>query len=78
MKFRIAMALATVVMLLTPLMALADDSDQPALPDGRIVMYRDQVGLPSSSMALIWLMFIVVAMLMLAVMFKSAKRSHLD
>ncbi len=77
MKFRIAMALAVAVTLLSPVLSLADDSDQ-VLPDGRVAMYRDQVGLPPSGTQLMWFIFIIVAIISLAVMFKSAHRSHLD
>jgi hypothetical protein len=77
MKIRIAMALAAAVTLLSPVLALADDNDL-VLPDGRIAMYHDQLGLPPSGTQLMWFIFIVVAIISLAVLFKSAHRSHLD
>jgi hypothetical protein len=77
MKIRIAMALAAAVTLLSPVLALADDSDL-VLPDGRVAMYRDQLALPPSGTELMWFIFIVVAIISMAVLFKSAHRSHLD
>jgi hypothetical protein len=76
MKIRIAMALAVAMTLLSPVLALADEPDVPA--DGRIAMYHDQLALPASGLTLIWFIFIVLGIISLAVMFKSAKRSHLD
>jgi cytochrome c-type biogenesis protein CcmH/NrfF len=75
MKIRIATALAWAAPLVFPVLALADDPDTH---DGRIASYSTNVALDPGTVALLWLMFIVLAIITLAVLFKSARRTHLD
>ncbi len=56
--------------------ALADD--EPEVYDARLLGYDKTTQLDSSSTALIWLLLIVLIVLCVGVMFKDARRSHLD
>ncbi|MGD1278671.1 MAG: hypothetical protein ABR964_15775 [Tepidisphaeraceae bacterium] len=59
----------------TPLAALADEK-QPY--DGRLEGYGRSVTLDSSSGSLLWLLLIGLAIVILSVLFKNARRTHLD
>lgn len=79
MKHRLLGLYFALACLLTPLMALAKGEDEDAqFLEGRLEGYTDNVRLPSSSTGLTWLMFIFLAVVALAVLFKNSKRTHLD
>jgi len=65
--------------LATPLSvwARSDDSDS-SVYDARVQGYATPVQLDSGSTALTWLLLIVLAAIAIGVLFKDAKRSHLD
>jgi hypothetical protein len=63
------------ILLATPVLALADDAP---LIDGRLQGYRVTVNTPIGSTALTWLLLIGLGVVCAGVMFMSAKRSHLD
>ena len=67
--------LATVA--LAPMSALADDST-PKDYDGRLDGYTKNVTLDSSGTALTYFLFVGIGVIGLGVLFKNAKRSHLD
>jgi hypothetical protein len=46
--------------------------------DARLDGYANNVAQPSSSTALIWLLFVFLGVVALATLFKDAKRTHLD
>ena len=68
---------ATLVLLSSPLVALAQD-DETVYYDARLEGYAAPVTLDSGSNALTWVLFIILALLALGGMFKDAKRTHLD
>lgn len=79
MKHRVLGMYFAAALLLTPVMALAKGEDEEAqLLEARLEGYTDPVRMSSESTALTWLMFIFLAVVALAVMFKNAKRTHLD
>ena len=53
----------------------ADDAPEH---DGRLEGYSDSVALEKSGVGLTWLLFIVLSLIGCSVLFKNAKRSHLD
>lgn len=59
----------------TPLAALADEK-QPY--DGRLEGYGRSVTLDAGSASLLWLLLIGLAIVIMGVMFKNARRTHLD
>ena len=67
-------ACAAVFMTAAPVLAQEDAPKHDARLDG----YAGNVALPSNSTALIWLLFVFLAVVALAAMFKDAKRTHLD
>jgi hypothetical protein len=69
-------AMAIVLVFSTPIKVLA--SDEPEVYDARLQGYTQTVQLDIASTALIWLLLIVLGALCLGVLFKDAKRSHLD
>ncbi len=78
MKHRIAwFALTAMSLLATPLTALAAEDDEITTPT-RLEGYTSNVKLDASSTALTWLLLIFLAVICIAVLFKNAKRSHLD
>ena len=46
--------------------------------DARLDGYQGTVTVPNDSTALMWLLFIFLAVVAMAVLFKDAKRTHLD
>ena len=68
---------AVVAVLASPLSALADDPEDKVY-DARLEGYGTNLTLPSSSTALMWLLLFVLAAMCVGVMFKNAKRTHLD
>ena len=70
--FKCVLALA----LLWPAAAMAQDEDVKY--DARLDGYENKVHLDSDSTALTWLLLVALAMVAMGVMFKNAKRTHLD
>jgi hypothetical protein len=68
--------LALTLVLSTPLKVLAEDA--PEVYDARLQGYSQTVQIESGSTALTWLLLIALGVLCLGVLFKDAKRSHLD
>jgi hypothetical protein len=68
--------LMAVAALLTPGVALAQD--EAVKNDARLEGYATKVTVDSDSTALSWLLLVFLAMVALGVMFKNAKRTHLD
>ncbi len=71
---RLLRLMGLMVALGLPLMALADDEKKI---DARTINYPNVNNEPLST-ALTWLLMVVVALVALAGLFKSAKRTHLD
>jgi hypothetical protein len=46
--------------------------------DARLEGYQGNVSVANQSTALMWLLFVLLAVIALAVLFKDAKRTHLD
>jgi hypothetical protein len=64
---------------LFPLVALAQDQPKTIAPyDGRLEGYGKQVTLDGGSTALAWLLLILLGAICLGVLFKNARRTHLD
>jgi hypothetical protein len=64
---------------LCPLVALAQDQPKTIAPyDGRLEGYGKEVTLDGGSTALTWLLLIFLGVVCLGVLFKNARRSHLD
>ena len=62
-----------------PLVALAQDQPKTIAPyDGRLEGYGKQVTLDTGSTALTWMLLIFLGLICLGVLFKNARRSHLD
>ncbi len=78
MKRRILCAICSIVVLATPLLALAKGDEDETKPNARYLGYKAQVVVDSRSMAVVWLILIGLIVLGLIVMFKNAKRTHLD
>lgn len=80
-KWRKLIAAFTICLgLLLPGTALAASaSDEEASPhDARTEGYQPHAQVDSNSTALLWLLLAVMSVVALSVMFKSAKRTHLD
>ena len=81
MKHRLyGWCIAMVVLLASPAMTLARKyEEEKEIIDARLEGYQGTgVSLPSSGSALMWLLLLFLAGITVAVMFKDAKRSHLD
>jgi hypothetical protein len=75
----IGCVIAFAAAVLSPLMALAQDQPKTIAPyDGRLEGYGKQVTLDAGSTALTWLLLLFLGMICLGVLFKNARRSHLD
>jgi hypothetical protein len=75
-KLFLCACLAFTLVLSTPVKVLAEDA--PEVYDARLQGYTETVQLDSGSTALTWLLLIALGVLCLGVLFKDAKRSHLD
>jgi len=75
---RVALTIAGVIALMTlPASVWADEAGQDI--DARLEGYASSVRLPEAiSPTLIWMLLAGLAILVVAVLFKNAKRSHLD
>jgi hypothetical protein len=72
-------ALIVATVLMSPLFALAQEEGEKAIYDARLQNYPGgSVTLDSGSTALLTLLLIVMAAVCVGVMFKNAKRTHLD
>jgi len=63
--------------IVSPGTALAQD-EESRIYDARLEGYPGNVRLESRSTALMWLLLVVLAALCVGVMFKNARRTHLD
>ncbi len=73
----IGYVLAAATLLFSPVLALAQDAEDKVY-DARLENYGGTVTLENSSTALMWLLLILLAACCVAVMFKNARRTHLD
>ena len=64
-------------LLISPASVLAQDPEDKVY-DARLEGYGTNLTLESSSTALMWLLLFVLAAMCVGVMFKNAKRTHLD
>jgi hypothetical protein len=71
----IALAWSAAVLLASPASLLAQEDE---VPDARLQGYPQSVTLEGGGTALSWLMLCILAALCIGVMFKNAKRTHLD
>ena len=81
MKQRLLGILCAILLVLsTPALTFARNSEpEREIVDARLEGYdKVNVSLSPSSTALMWLLLIVLTLLCVGVMFKDAKRSHLD
>jgi hypothetical protein len=76
-RWMLGALLAMVLVASAPKPALADD-DEPAEYDARVLSYSKTVDLNSGTTALTWVLLIVLSIVCLGVLFKDAKRTHLD
>jgi hypothetical protein len=60
-----------------PVLAFAQD-EEGEKRDGRLEGYAQKVAMDSGGLGLTWIAFIVLAVIGVSALFKSAKRSHLD
>ncbi len=60
-----------------PVIVIAQE-EESKIYDARLEGYGGTVTLQNSSTALMWLLLVVLAALCVGVMFKNAKRTHLD
>lgn len=80
MKYRLLTLYVALAVLLTPVMVLArssEDEDTVKL-EARLEGYAQTVRMQNSSTALTWLMIGFLSAIAIAVLFKNAKRTHLD
>jgi hypothetical protein len=75
---RVVPIVAGLVVLLAPVIAMAQEDENSKIYDARLEGYPGNVTLDSSSTALLWLLLIVLAAACVGVMFKNARRTHLD
>ncbi len=61
-----------------PLTAMAADTPNPKIYDDRLEVFPRSVTLELSGTALDWLLLIGLSVLILVVLFKHARRTHLD
>ena len=67
---------ATFAVAAAPTIALAQEEDVKV--DARLEGYQTSVTVSNQSTALMWLLFVFLGVVALAVLFKDAKRTHLD
>jgi hypothetical protein len=80
MKYRLMALYVTVAVALAPIIAFAkssEDEDTVKL-EARLEGYTTTVRMASGSTALTWLMIGFLSAVAIAVLFKNAKRTHLD
>ena len=80
MKYRLLTLYVTVAVVLAPVIAFArstEDEDTVKL-EARLEGYTNTVRMTSGSTALTWLLIGFLSAMAIAVLFKNAKRTHLD
>jgi len=78
-RFLIATCVTLATVALTPMSALARQQEpEREIIDARLEGYATNVALPESTTALTWLLFAFLGVVCLSVLFKDAKRTHLD
>ena len=65
-------------MLLTPVLALAQREPEREILDARLEGFPQNVTLEGGGTSLTWLLFVFLGIVCLSVLFKNAKRTHLD
>ena len=70
------LCVAALVVAAGPSAALAQDEEVKV--DARLEGYQTPVTVSNQSTALMWLLFVLLGVIALAVLFKDAKRTHLD
>ena len=80
MKYRLLAFYITLALFLTPVIALAKggEDEETVRLEARLEGYPIQVRMASGSTALTWLMIGFLSAITIAVLFKNAKRTHLD
>ena len=80
MKYRLMSLYVTLAILLTPVIVLARSSEdeETVKLEARLEGYTTKVRLENNSTALTWLMIGFLSAIAIAVLFKNAKRTHLD
>jgi hypothetical protein len=64
--------------LLLPALAMAQDDDSKYHPDARLEGYATSVSTGGATTALTWLLLVFLGVICFSVLFKNAKRTHLD
>jgi hypothetical protein len=78
-RWMLAAALLLVICASAPkTFASSSSEDEPDIYDARLLGYDKTVQLDSGSTALSWVLLIVLGVVTLGVLFKDAKRTHLD
>ena len=78
-RWMLAAALLLVICASAPkTFASSSSDDEPEIYDARLLGYDKTVQLDSGSTALSWVLLIVLGVVTLGVLFKDAKRTHLD
>jgi hypothetical protein len=80
MKYRLMALYVTVAIALAPVIALAKsaEDEETVKLEARLEGYTNTVRMTSGSTALTWLMIGFLSAMAIAVLFKNAKRTHLD
>ena len=80
MKYRLLTLYVSLAVLLTPVIVLArsTEDEDTVKQEARLEGYAQTVRLQGGSTALTWLMIGFLAAIAIAVLFKNAKRTHLD
>lgn len=77
MKARFIAAAVALLGLLMPTLAMAAENDE-VIYNPRLTGFKQNMSAGDASTALTWLLLIFLALVCVSVMFKNAKRSHLD
>lgn len=76
MKLRLIAICCGVIQFLSPVISFAQELDEKG--DARLEGYQVKARLADSGTALTWLLLLFLAALAVGVLFKDAKRTHLD
>ncbi len=77
-RYAAAACLATVFSLGSPVHAFAREDPDAVHYDARVQGYSPDVELKGGGLGMIWMMFVLLGVVSVSVIFKDAKRSHLD